>query len=89
MNGRGINAHKAGKSYTKNASGVLLLWNLLHEEFLDSGKGSFTFVSQVPRGNIVILSLKYLGSIMKDSNKQWLNKNFPTIYCQSKKYSRC
>jgi len=33
----------------------------------------------------MILSLKYLGSVMKDSNKQCLNKKSP-IYCQSKKH---
>lgn len=63
----------------------LLVWNFLNEGFLDSGKGTFTFASQIIRGSIVLLSLKYLGSVMKDSNKQCLNKNSTTIYSQIKK----
>lgn len=77
MNGRDSNAHKAGKSYTKM---------FLISEFLDSQKGTF-FASQVIRSSIIILSLKYLGPVTKDANKQWLNKNSPTTYCWSKKCS--
>lgn len=56
-------------------------------EFLDSGKETSTFASQVIRSSIIILSLKYLGPVTKDANKQCLNKNSLTTYCQSKKYS--